>query len=194
MTQNNLTPAEPAEEKKEKDPIREEYEKGQELLKSGDLPQAANMFHNVLLAYEEKNDQNGVANASDKLGDICLERQEFTKALSHYKRAYGICDKEVDDWSLFSLNRKIAKAKRGLNEYQAAIDIYIDLLESYQLLKDPAQVISTLENLANTYVEMGNRDKAADSLRTAAGIHQNYQHSRHAQDFLNRAEAIARGA
>jgi len=182
------------EEEKEKDPIQEEYEKGQEFMQSGDLGQAANMFHNVLLAYEEKDDQNGVANASDKLGDICLEREDFTKALSHFDRAYAICEKEVDDWSMLSLNKKIAKVKRGLNDHQTAIEMYLDMLEWYQNLKDPAKVIATLETMSETYVEMGDRDKAADALRTAAGIHKNYQHSRQAQDLLNRAEAVARGA
>lgn len=194
MTELPPIPMNPEKKEEEKDPIQVDYEKGQEFLQAGDHAQAANMFHNVLLAYEEKGDQNGVANASDKLGDICLEGQDYTNALNHFDRAYTICEEEVDDWSMFSLNKKIAKAKRGLNDYQAAIEIYFELLETYQQFKDPAKVIATLETLAETYVEMGDRDKAADSLRTAAGIHTNFKHSRHAQDLLNRAEAIARGA
>jgi len=183
-----------AAEKKPLDPNQAEYEKGKEFLKSNELPQAANAFHNARLGFEERGDEKGVANASDKLGDVCLARQDFAMAISHFENAYGICDKAADDVSLISLHQKIAKARRGLHEYEAAVAIYLDLLDSFQRFKNPAQAVETLETLAETYLEMGKRDTAAEALRAAAGIHQSFRHALQAQQFLTRAEAVARGA
>lgn len=181
-------------EKEPSDPNQTEYEKGQEFLKNNEPAQAANAFHNALLGFEEGGDEKGVANASDKLGDLCLARQDFATAISHFEKAYGICDKEGDDFSIIALHQKIARARRGLQQYDAAVAIYLDLLDSFQRFNNPAQAVETFETLAETYREMGDRDKAADALRAAAGIHQSFKHARQAQDLLTRAEAVARGA
>lgn len=183
-----------ADEKEPPDPNQAEYEKGQEFLKNNEAAQAANAFHNALLGFEQCGNEKGVANASDKLGDLCLARQDFATAISHFEKAYGICDKEGDDFSIIALHQKIAKAHRGLQQYDAAVAIYLDLLDSFQRFNNPAQAVETFETMAETYREMGDRDKAADALRAAAGIHHSFKHFRQAQDLLTRAEAVARGA
>jgi tetratricopeptide (TPR) repeat protein len=176
------------------DPNQAEYEKGQEFLKNSEPALAVNAFHNALLGFEECGDEKGVANASDKLGDLCLERQDFAKAISHFEKAYAICDQEGDDFSLLALQHKIAKARRGLQEYEVAVAIYFEILDSFQRFNNPAKAVETLTTIADTYLEMGDRDKAADALRAAAAIHQSFKHSRQAQQLLTRAEAVARGA
>lgn len=183
-----------AAEKEPPNPNQVEYEKGQEFLKKKELAQAANAFHNSLLGFEESGDEKGVANAADKLGDLCMERQDFASAISHFEKAFAICDKEGDDFSIIALQQKIARAHRGLQQYDAAVVIYLDLLDAFQRFNNPAQAVVTFETLAETYREMGERGKAADALRAAAGIHQSFKHLRQAQDLLTRAEAVARGA
>ncbi len=175
-------------------PNQAEYEKGQDFLKKNEPALAANAFHNALLGFEEGGDEKGVANAADKLGDICLGRQDFANAINHFEKAFGICDKEGDDFSIIALNQKIAKARRGLQQYDVAVAIYLELLDSFQRFNNPAQAVETFETLADTYREMGDRGKAADALRAAAGIHQSFKHFRQAQQLLTRAEAVARGA
>ena len=54
----------------QKTQAQQDYEKGQELLQKREMPQAAAAFHNALVGFEQDGDENGVANASDKLGDI----------------------------------------------------------------------------------------------------------------------------
>lgn len=172
-------------------PSQAEYEEGQGFLKNNEAAQAANAFHNALLGFEEDGDEKGVANASDKLGDICLARQDFAMAISHFEKAYGICDKEADDFSLIALQQKIARARRGLHQYDAAIAIYLDLLAAFQQFNNPAQAVAILETMVDTYLEMGERAKAADALRAAAGIHASFKHDRQAQQLLARADDLA---
>lgn len=191
MTEKKIQPdQEPA---KEQDPAQEDYENALELLKNGELAQAANIFHNALIGFEQNANQKGIANASDKLGEICLERGDYETAFKHLDRAYAICDQEEDGFSLIVLNKKIARAKQGLKEFDAAIKIYLDLLDTYEGYNNPAGAVEILELLAATYLEKDDRAKAADTCRAAAFIHKSFKHSRHAQALLDKADAIEAG-
>ena len=85
-----------AEKQEEKTQAQQDYEAGQEFLKDEDIAQAANAFHNALIGFEQEENEHGIANASDKLGDICSERGETEKALEHFDRAYTLCTKNFD--------------------------------------------------------------------------------------------------
>jgi len=63
------------------DPARADYNKGKELRAAGDEAQAASFFHNALVGFEQNGDDQGVANASDQLGDICAARQNHASGL-----------------------------------------------------------------------------------------------------------------
>ena len=101
-------------QEEEKTQAQQDYEAGQEFLKDNDLGQAANAFHNALIEYEQEKNENGIANASDKLGDICSQKGDFEKALEHFDRAYKICEKHSDRFSLFSIEKKNRQYKRVL--------------------------------------------------------------------------------
>lgn len=184
---SDSTPRDP---EKITDPAKEEYDRGCQFIENHDLAQAANCFHNALLDYKERQDERGIANASDKLADICLEREEHAKALPHLERALEICERANDDLSATALKKKLARAYDGIGEYGKALELYGDLLETYRTFRDPGSAVRTLESMSKTYLAMDDRDKAADSLLTAAAIHRSFKHSRHAEDFENRASAI----
>lgn len=175
------------------DPARAEFERGQGFLKNRDLAQAANAFHNALIEFERKGDEGGVANAADKLGDICLQRQDYATALSHYQRAYEICEAAKDLFSVITLKKKLANVHRGLKEYDAAIAIHLDLLDIFGEFKNPRRSVEILESLAEIQLEKGNREEAADTYRTAASIHANFKHRRLAEQLRVKAEAVAKG-
>ncbi|MBW1791480.1 MAG: tetratricopeptide repeat protein [Deltaproteobacteria bacterium] len=183
----------PEEKEEEKSQARLDYEEGQEHMKNADTPQAANMFHNALIGFEQEGDEHGVANAADKLGDICAEREDYDTALTHYERAYSICEKDVDSFSLFSLEKKKAHVLYQAKRYQDAATMYLDIIDEYQAMRNPQGTIDTLEILADVYVGMGDKEKAADSYRLAASIHKNYKHKRLAEDFLKKAEEVLTG-
>lgn len=173
---------------------QKDYEAGVEFLKNKDAAQAANAFHNALLGFLEEEKESGVANASDKLADICAERGDVANALIHYERAYAICQNLQDRLSLFAIEKKKAKLMRDAGEYKKSVAMYLDILDEYQALRNPQGSVDTLETLAEIYLAMDDRAKAADSYRMAATIHKNFKHKNHAANFLQKALAVENGA
>jgi len=176
------------------DPALADYNKGKELRAAGDEAQAASFFHNALIGFEQNGDDKGVANASDQLGDICVVRQEHEKAIAHYQRAYAVCDKENDMFSLISLQKKMVSCKRALQQYDEAVKIYLNVIDIYAGYNNPAGTVAAMEELAKLYLEMGERQKSADTYRTIASIHKNFSHNLQAQEFMDRAAQVEQGA
>jgi tetratricopeptide (TPR) repeat protein len=176
------------------DPAQADYNKGKELRTAGDEVQAASFFHNALVGFEQNGDDQGVANASDQLGDICAERQNHEKAIVHYQRAYAICDKENDMFSLIALQKKMGVSQRALKQYDEAVKIYLNVIDIYAGYNNPAGTVGAMEELAKLYLEMGERQKSADTYRTIASIHKNFKHNIQAQEFMDKAVQVEQDA
>ncbi|MFZ5776399.1 MAG: tetratricopeptide repeat protein [Thermodesulfobacteriota bacterium] len=189
---NSLSPSEKQEEK-EKSQAQLDYEAGVEFLKNKEHGMAANAFHNAFVSYEQEGDEFGMANAADKLGDICAERGDFEGALAHYDRTYAICLKHKDRLSLFSIEKKKARLMLDAKQYDKAIALYLDVLDEYAALRNPQGSVDTLETLAGIYLTIGNRAKAADAYRVAASIHKSFKHNRHAEKLLAKAAEVEQG-
>ena len=174
----------------QKSQAQQDYEKGQEYLQKQELGQAAAAFHNALLGFEQNAEENGVANAADKLGDICLEKKEFAKALAYFDRAYAICQRHLDRFSLFSLERKKARVFAESEEYPQAIAAYVDIVDEYNALRDPRGAVETLETLAGVYLKVAEKAKAADCYRTIASIHKHYRHNNFYANYMEKAMSI----
>jgi len=180
----------PEQKQDEKSQARLDYEEGLGLLQNGNTAQAANMFHNALIGFEQEKDVIGIANATDKLGDICAEHREFDKALQHYDRVISICQDQGDSISVFVLDKKKAKLHADCGKHEEAINMYLDIVDQYSAMRNPKGAVETLETLANVYIDAGNLEKAADCYRTAASIHANYKHKRHAEDLNKKADEL----
>lgn len=172
------------------DPALADFNKGKKLRSAGDIAGAASYFHNALVDFEEKGNDHGVANASDQLGDLCVAREEHAKGLDHYLRAYGICDRENDMFSLVALQKKMAAARKSLKQYDEAVKSYLEVIDIYAEHKNPAGTVAAMEELAGLYLEMGQAQKAADAYRTIASIHKNFSHSLQAEEFLAKAAEV----
>ena len=172
------------------DPVRADYEEGRRFLQNQEYAQAAVALHNAFVGFEERGDEAGIANASNQLGHVCLARQEFSQALEHYQRAWGICDKLQDQMSLIALEKKLIEVFRGLNDQSKAIKACLDLLDSYHRNNDPRGTVEILEEMALIYLDSGNRGKAADAYRTVASIHRNFRHHSMAKSYEKKAEDI----
>ncbi|MBP7516502.1 MAG: tetratricopeptide repeat protein [Desulfobulbus sp.] len=200
MTSENIQPlsslqpvtGEPAGE--DLDPARKDYLEGRKLYSQGDYAQAAQAFHNALRGFEEQGDEQGVANAADRLGDACLAREEYAMAIANYRRAFAVCEKEDDSFSQLSLNKKMAAAYRKLGDHEKALELLFDMLEHYRLTNNPKGAVEILVSIAETYAEQGDRARAADAYRSVASIHARFKHSRQAAEFNQRAEALEREA
>ncbi|MGB6971728.1 MAG: tetratricopeptide repeat protein, partial [Desulfobulbales bacterium] len=146
------------------------------------------------VGFEQNGDDQGVANASDQLGDICAARQNHEKAIAHYQRAYTICDKENEMFSLIALQKKMGAAQRALKQYDKAVNIYLNVIDIYAGYNNPSGTVNVMEELAKLYLEMGERQKSADTYRTIASIHKNFKHNRQAQEFMDKAVQVEQDA
>jgi tetratricopeptide (TPR) repeat protein len=181
------------EEQALQDPAKADYKEGRDFLAKGEYAQAAMAFHNALKAFEERGDEQGIANCADRLGDVCVAKEEYQMALEHFQRAYAICDKEKDVFSTVTLNKKIAGIHKRTGELDKALSILLDIFDHYTQLRDPKGTVEILEVIAEVYQEKGDNDNAADTLRTIAGIHRNFKHTRQAEEFAARAAALKQG-
>lgn len=187
-----VDPQKAREEALKKDPAKRDYLKGRELLKKGEYAQAGMAFHNALKGFEEQGDQQGIANASDRLGDVCLEREEYDDALANYQRAFAICEQEEDSFSTLSLNKKIAAVYKKQGELDKALEILFDMVEHYQLTKNPKGMVDILVVIAEVYIGKGEKDKAADAYRTVSSIHKNFKHKRLSEEFAAYADKLSK--
>lgn len=176
------------------DPVQADYEEGKRFLGNGNYTQAAVAMHNALLGYQEKGDEAGIANSSNQLGHICLAKQDFEQALNHYQRAWKIIEKLNDAASLMSLEKQFVVVHRGMKQYRQALDCCLSLLDRYHANNDPQGTVTVLEDMAEIYLESGQKDKAADAYRTVASIHKNFKHQATAEAFFKKARELEEAA
>lgn len=174
----------------ETDEVRKEYRDGMRLFEQKEYGQAALALHNALLGFEERRDDNGIANASNQLGHVCLAREDFDSALRHYRRALEICEKANDRMSIIAVLKKIFMTQRGLKRYDEALDSAFAILDLYRDNRDPQGTVDTLEIIAEVYLEAGQREKAVDTFTTMASIHKNFRHATTAERYLEKAAAL----
>ena len=74
----------PAQENSESQPDKSQaqldYDEGRGYVERGEAALAAVALHNALLGFEEENNKEGIAKASNQIGHACLLREEFDKA------------------------------------------------------------------------------------------------------------------
>mgnify|MGYP001819025245 FL=1 len=188
----------PAEDLNEATPTKSraqlDYDEGRGYVERGEAALAAVALHNALRGFEEENNLEGVANASNQLGHACLLREEFDKAILHYRKAWEICEELEDHISLLSVAKQLATAHKGLGEYREALDLCLDLLDSYQKNNDPQNSVDILERMAEIYVASGEELRAADAYKTAASIHANFKHSSMAEALREKAAKLTESA
>ena len=172
---------------------QQDYDEGLEQLKNKSLPQAAASFHNALRGFEEEGNKAGIARAATKLAEICLMREEHSKALEHLQMALPICREADDHLSVTYLQKQLFYANMALKKWGIVQELGLELLDIYQDYNNPAGAVEILERMGEAHLEAGQPEKAAESWRTAAAIHRNFKHHRAAQDLLTRAETALRG-
>lgn len=174
----------------ETDVVRKEYRDGMRFFEQKEFGQAALALHNALLGFEERRDDNGIANASNQLGHVCLAREDFDSALRHYRRALEICERANDRMSVIAVLKKILVTQRGLKRYDEALATAFAILDLYRDNRDPQGTVDTLEVIADVYLDAGQREKTADTFKTIASIHKNFGHATTAEKYLEKAAAL----
>ncbi len=172
------------------DSVKKEYAEGLKFLDEQEYGQAAVALHNALIGFEQRQDETGIANASNQLGHVCLFRNEYEAALKHYQRALVVVEKANDRMSTLAVLHKIVTAQKGLKKYDKAIAVCLDMLELYQDNRDPQGTVTTLETMAEIYLEGGQKGKAADAYKTIGSIHKNFRHDTIASQYLEKAAQL----
>ena len=175
---------------KSTDPLQADYEEGKKYLKNQAYGQAAVALHNALVGFTERNDQTGIANASNQLGHVCFARGEYESSLQHYQRALDICDASNDRMSMLAVLKKIVEARKALKQYSPAITSCLAILDHYHDNRDPEGTVTTLEEIAELYLQLEQKEKAADTYRTIASIHKNFRHENIAAGFMKKAAQL----
>lgn len=183
-----------AETKKPSDPLQAEYEEGKKYLANKEYGQAAVALHNALIGFKTKNDETGIANASNQLGHVCLGRGEYENALQHYLQALTICEKSNDRMSILAVMKKIVAVRTHLKKYDEALADCLTILDHYHDNRDPQGTVTILEEMAEIYLKAGKKEKAADAYRTIASIHKNFRHENIAAGFMKKADQITSGS
>jgi len=186
--QNSTAPAK--KDQKPKDPIQAEFEEGKRFLEEKNYAQAALAFHNVLLSYEEKNDKNGIANASNRLGEVCLGKKDYEQAEKHFQRAMKIVVAADDPMSEMMLSQQLIEVYAGKKEHAKAIEVCLSLMEDYKNNNNPQGVVTILEKMAVIFIDAGDKNKAKDAYRTAASIHRSYKHKGIAEELEKLADEL----
>lgn len=188
---NNIAPiAEDNKNSEDVDPVQVEYIEGKALLEKNELGLAAVALHNALLGFEEQNNKEGIANASNQLGHVCLQREDYDNALLHYQRAEEIVSEMNDPMSLLALSKQLILVYIGTEQYKQAIERCLDLLDLYQANNNPKGTVEIMEQMAEIYVTSGDKASAVDAYRTIASIHRNFKHEKIAADFLKKAKKL----
>ncbi len=177
---------------KSADPVQADYEEGKRFLANKSYGQAAVALHNALIGFKEKNDQAGIANASNQLGQVCYGRGEYESALNHYQLALKICEESNDRMSVLLVLKSIVEVRKALQQYDLAIQSCLEILDHYHDNRDPQGTVTTLEQIAELYLQLEENDKAADTYRTIASIHNNFRHNNIAAGFLKKAEQLSK--
>lgn len=172
------------------DPVKAEYEDGKRFYENEEYGQAAVALHNALIGYEERKDQSGVANVSNQLGNVCLARKEYDNALTHYLRAFDICDSSYDRMSVLAVSKQLIAVYVGLGQSEKGIATCLNMVDLYQDNRDPQGTVTVLDELAGIYLSVGEKEKAADTYRTIASIHKNFSHNNIAASYLEKADAL----
>ena len=170
-----------------------DYEEGRGYVERGEPALAAVALHNALLGFEEENNQEGIANASNQFGHACLMRQEYDKALAHYQRAWEICESLQDPMSLLAIAKQLVEVHKGLKDFSKATELCFYLLDSYQQNNDPKNSVDVLEILADVYIAAGELEKAADAYKTAGSVHANFGHDKIAEGLRQKAAGLLSG-
>ena len=175
---------------KPSDPLQADYEEGKKHFENQAYGQAAVALHNALVGFKQRDDQAGIANASNQLGHVCFARGEYDSSLQHYQTALDICDKSNDRMSVLAVSKKIVEVQKALKQYNLAIISCLGILDHYHDNRDPQGTVTTLEEIAQLYLKLEQKEKAADTYRTIASIHKNFRHESIAASFMKKAAQL----
>ncbi len=172
-------------EASQKDSINYMMQIGEEHFTSEHYAKALYYFFPCLKYYNEKNDIDGVADASNSIGRVYYDMENhkqsldyFIKALSHYK-------KNNDETGAGGVLNNLALIYYEIDSIDLAIDNYQRALKIKEKYDDKLDIAAIQHNLGLVYINQKNYLKAIENLVSSRSIFLELGYDKHAANTTN---------
>jgi signal transduction histidine kinase len=102
--------------------------------------------------------EKGEANALVNLGSICYLKNDFSKAIIYFNKAYELKTKLKDKVGAAGLMNNIGMINKLQGNYSEAIRSMLEALKIFEEINDELKMASAYNNIGLTYEEMKNFD------------------------------------
>jgi len=147
-----------------------------------DYDSANKCFQDALNLYRKIRSDKSIANIYDNIGYLHLAQSDFPEALDYYTRSLGmfLAMEDEERQSIAYNNIGIAYYRLGL--YDESLNNFLKALRLREKLNDPL-IYSTLNNLGNIYVRLGDNEKALEMYE--GSLEHKRKHNKNVQSTLN---------
>ena len=87
--------------------------------------------------YQKYNNERGLANISERLGDVLRNKNDFAAALTNYSKSMEICQRQEDQIGIANMNVKVGLTFLGKGDSENALDHLEKALTFYDSVDVP---------------------------------------------------------
>jgi len=146
------------------------YEEGLVNFNRGMTLDAIKSLEQAAAICEELQDEAGIANCAEKIGDSMLVRGNFNGAITQYQRSLAICEKHNDPLGIVILIEKIIDIFRKQGELENVLSYSFYALEKLENTGDSGRTAMFISTIGDIYERQGKINEALDSYRLAHKI------------------------
>lgn len=177
-----------AQESPLKDPQAEAvqlFQKGTELLNSGESQVALEVFQQVLEIVRRLNQRLGEAATLNQMALAYYNLGEYQQALESYQQALTIYTEEKNLNGQGVILTNLGELYQNIGQYQKALESHEQALAIFKTLKDRPKQGAILNNLGVVYQTLGQYQEALHYYQEALGIHRQFRDARWQATLLN---------
>lgn len=168
VVQHTLAQAATPNSKAEADKL---YQQGVQQYRQGYYKNALSTYQQALAIYRQLNDQPGIGQTLNNLGQVYNGLWEYNKALEVLQQALTIRKQLTDRAGEGETLDNIGSAYLGLEQNEKALEIFQQALVIRRAVKDRAGEGVTLSKIGITYSLLKQHPKALELLQQALAIH-----------------------
>ena len=126
----------------------------------GLFDQTFEILHNLLTRIEKKSDDKRVIDLHYYIGSSYFQMRDHNKSMVHYEKAKKLAIQHKKYEDTIKINLELGLAYVGLGQHEKGLDILQKNLGLAQKIKNDELVIIGLDNLSNSYFEIGDNEMA----------------------------------
>ena len=129
-------------------------------------------YQNISLAiFKKLNDSTGLATVNENIGSIYEDLEQYDLAYSYFKKAQEFAKHSNSDLQINIINN-LGDANRKTKNYEKAIFYTEEALKLAQQTNNASQIESALKDLARTYADTGDFEKAYNYLNNQSVVNE----------------------